>query len=90
MESLPMLAIRQLCAAAEILSKAGPADKRSEARQAFALFSQYDRPGLAEAVTLDDELLVRTAQAALTLAGRNEFLASLALLEQAKSLLIPK
>lgn len=82
-----LVAIRQLCAAAEILANAGPSDKRSEALQALTLFRRFDRPDSADTVTSDDGLFSLTAQAALTMAGRNEFLASYALLEQARSLL---
>jgi hypothetical protein len=50
----------------------------------LAFFRQYDRlgPRVAAVASSDDEL-----QAALTMAGRNEFAASHALLEQARSLL---
>jgi hypothetical protein len=81
-------AIRQLGAAAEILAKAGPQDWQFDAFQLLGFFQRYDKPGLGlEAVaTSDDELFARTAQAALTMAGRNEFAASHALLAQARSL----
>jgi hypothetical protein len=83
-------AIRQLDAAAEILAKAGPQDWEFDAFRLLAFFRQYDNlgPGLEAFVTSDDELFARTAQAALTMAGRNEFAASHALLEQARSLLL--
>ncbi len=82
-------AIRQLNAAAEILAKAGPQDWKFDAFQLLAFFRRYDNPGpgLEAVVTSDDELFARTAHAALTMAGRNEFAASHALLEQARSLL---
>ncbi|MFM0645880.1 hypothetical protein PQR14_16270 [Paraburkholderia bryophila] len=86
-----LVAIRQLCAAADIAAKAGPQDLRFDAFQSLALFRRYDDAGLSRASssasTSNDELFLRTAEAALTMAGRNEFPASLALLEQAKSLL---
>jgi hypothetical protein len=77
-------ATRQLAAAADILAKAGPEDSRFDASQMLAFFRQYDRlgPRVAAVASSDDEL-----QAALTMAGRNEFAASHALLEQARSLL---
>ena len=83
-------AIRQLNAAAEILTKAGPKDREFDAFQLLAFFRRYDNLGLASeaVVTSDDELFARTAQAALTMSGRNEFAASRALLEQARSLLL--
>ncbi|MGF6871448.1 hypothetical protein [Paraburkholderia sp. MM5477-R1] len=82
-------AIRQLSAAAEIAAKAGPQDFRFDAFQLLAFFRRYDDSGLSHKAgsTSNDELFVRTAEAALTMAGRNEFAASLALLEQARSLL---
>ncbi|NYH15550.1 hypothetical protein [Paraburkholderia bryophila] len=84
-----LVAIRQLCAAADIAAKAGPQDLRFAAFQSLAFFRRYDDTGLSRtaASTSNDELFLRTAEAALTMAGRNEFPASLALLEQAKSLL---
>ncbi|MFM0336189.1 hypothetical protein [Paraburkholderia fungorum] len=80
---------RQLAAAAEILAKAGPEDSRFDAFEMLAFFRRYDHPGpgLNVAATSDDELFVRTGHAALTMAGRNEFAASHALLKQALSLL---
>lgn len=82
--------IRQLDAAAEILVKAGPQDWQFDAFQLLAFFRRYDNPGpgLEAVVTSDNELFARTAQAALTKGGRNEFAASHALLEQARSLLL--
>jgi hypothetical protein len=84
-----LAAIRQLVAAAELLAKAGPEDRRSEAFEMLTFFRRYEHmgSGLKTVATSDDELFIRTAQAALTMAGRNEFLASHALLEQARSLL---
>ncbi|WP_168793421.1 hypothetical protein [Paraburkholderia aromaticivorans] len=82
-------ATRQLAAAAEILAQAGPKDSRSDASQMLSFFRRYDRlgPEVSAVATSDDDLFVRTGQVALTMAGRNEFAASHALLEQAKSLL---
>lgn len=84
-----VMAIRQLCAAAQIAAKAGPQDFRFDAFQLLAFFRRYDDSGLSRKTgsTSNDELFLRTAEAALTMAGRNEFAASLALLEQAQSLL---
>lgn len=84
-----LAATRQLAAAAEILAKAGPQDWRSDAFQMLAFFRRYDQPGAGSnaVVTSDDDLFARTGHAALTMAGRNEFAASHALLEQARSLL---
>lgn len=84
-----LVATRQLAAAAEILAKAGPQDLRFDAFQMLAFFRRFDQLGLGlNAVeTSDDELFARTGDAALTMAGRNEFAASHALLKQARSLL---
>ncbi|CAB3773773.1 hypothetical protein [Paraburkholderia humisilvae] len=83
-------ALHQLAAAADILAKAGPEAMRTDAIELQAVFRKHDEPDSAielNDVTFDDRLFVQTAQAALTLAGRNEFAASRALLEQARSLL---
>ncbi|ANB76843.1 hypothetical protein [Paraburkholderia phytofirmans] len=84
-----LAATRQLVAAAEILAKAGPQDWRSDAFQMLAFFRQYDHPGAGSnaVATSDDALFARTGHAALTMAGRNEFAASHALLKQAQALL---
>jgi hypothetical protein len=84
-----LAASRKLAAAAEILAKVGPQDWRFDAFQMLAFFRQFDQVGSAlNAVeTSDDELFARTGDAALTMAGRNEFAASHALLQQARSLL---
>ncbi|RKE39919.1 hypothetical protein B0G76_6372 [Paraburkholderia sp. BL23I1N1] len=86
-----LAATRQLAAAAEILARSGPKDRRSDAQQMLAFFRQYDSPGpgLNAFATSDDALIARTGHAALTMAGRNEFAASHALLQQARSLLPP-
>jgi hypothetical protein len=80
---------RRLAAAAEILAKAGPENWRFDAFEMLAFFRQFDQPGLGlnAILTADDELFARTGDAALTMAGRNEFAASHALLKQARSLL---
>ena len=82
-------AIHQLGAAADILARNGPQEWQLDAFKLLSVFRRYDQSnlGLRPAVTSDDELFMRTAQAALTMAGRNEFAASHALLEQAISLL---
>ncbi|CAE6734233.1 hypothetical protein [Paraburkholderia haematera] len=84
-----LAATRQLAAAAEILAKAGPQNSRSDALQMLAFFRGFDDPGpgLKAVATFDDTLFARTGHAALTMAGRNEFAASHALLKQARSLL---
>ncbi|NPT61074.1 hypothetical protein GNZ13_42675 [Paraburkholderia sp. 5N] len=78
-----------MAAAAEILAKAGPQNFRSDTFQMLAFFRQYNHsdPSLHAVVTSDDALFARTGHAALTMAGRNEFAASHALLKQAQSLL---
>jgi hypothetical protein len=86
-----LAALRQLAAAAEILAKTGPENMRADAFEFHAFFRRFEQPG--EGIergnaTSDDALLVQTAHAALTMAGRNEYAASRALLEQAQSLLL--
>lgn len=82
-------AIDQLSAAADILSKNGPREWQPDAFQFLSIFRRYNQSNLAlqPAVTRNDELFMRTAIAALTMAGRNEFAASHALLQQAITLL---
>ncbi|MGX7002269.1 hypothetical protein [Caballeronia sp. KNU42] len=84
-------AIQQLCAAADILSRQGPQEWQLDAFRLLSVFRRYNQsnPGLQPSVAFDDELFMQTAQAALTMAGRNEFAASHALLQQANSLLPP-
>jgi hypothetical protein len=85
-----LLVTRQLAAAAQILATTGPKDRRADALQMLELFRRYDQIGAGSHVvaTSDDESFAQTGHAALTMAGRNEFEASHALLQQAKSLLI--
>ena len=82
-------AIQQLGAAADILTKNGPQEWQLDAFKLLSVFRRYDQSNLSlqPAVTSDDELFMRTAEAALTMAGRDEFAASHALLEQAVLLL---
>jgi hypothetical protein len=82
-------AIQQLGAAADILTKNGPQEWQLDAFKLLSVFRRYDQSNLSlqPAITSDDGLFMRTAEAALTMAGRNEFAASRALLEQAISLL---
>lgn len=84
-----LAAIRQLAAAAEILARAGPQNLQSDAFRMLAFFRQYEHAGagLTAPATSDDTLFARTGHAALTMAGRNEFAASHALLGQAQALL---
>jgi hypothetical protein len=82
-------AVQQLSAAADILTRNGPQEYQIDAFKLLSVFRRYNQsnPGLQPAVTGDDELFMLTAKAALTMAGRNEFAASRALLQQAISLL---
>lgn len=84
-----LAATRQLAAAAEILAKAGPPALQFDAFQMLAFFRRYDQPGagMNAVATSNDALFASTGHAALTMAGRNEFAASHALLEQARLLL---
>ncbi len=82
-------AVNQLAAAAELLASGVDEDLRMSAQQMRAFYrlqqGRSNEPGVRR--TLDDELFKDTARAALTMAGRKEFLAAAALLEQACSLL---
>jgi hypothetical protein len=82
-------AIRQLSAAADLLASKGPQEWRLDAFGSIAVFRRYDpsRPASQRLVTSNDALFIQTAAAALTMAGRNEFAASHALIAQACSLL---
>jgi hypothetical protein len=83
-------ALRQLIAAAELLARAGPDDMRADGLRLLAYFRQFDEPSDGReqtSVKFDEALFAQTAHAALALVGRNEFAASRALLEQARSLL---
>jgi hypothetical protein len=77
-----LLVTQQLAAAAKILATVGPQDLRADALRMLELFRRYDQIGTASHVvaTSNDELFARTGHAALTMAGRNEFAASHALL----------
>jgi hypothetical protein len=77
-------ALTQLTSAAELIAAGAGADERAQAFEMLAFFRL--RQGRA-AETSNDELFKDTAIAALTMAGRKEFLAAGALLEQARGLL---
>ncbi|MDR5816187.1 hypothetical protein QCE62_21575 [Caballeronia sp. LZ033] len=82
-------AIAQLTGAAELIAADAPAEQRAEAFETLAYFRLLKtrvNDTKAPAVS-NDELFKDTATAALTLAGRKEFLAAAALLEQARGLL---
>ncbi|BAO91199.1 hypothetical protein [Caballeronia cordobensis] len=76
-------ALTQLTGAAELLAAGASDDLRAQAFEMLAFFRL--RQGRAAAVS-NDELFRDTAMAALTMAGRKEFLAAAALLEQARGL----
>lgn len=82
-------AVGQLTAAAELLARGGPAETRMDGFQRLAFFRlQASSARLVSTVhTSNDELFKSTAQAALLMAGRKEFLAAAALLDQAYTLL---
>ena len=82
-------ALAQLTGAAELVAAATSGEERAQAFEMLALFRlRQARAGESgAAVTFDDELFKDTAIAALTMAGRKESLASLALMEQARELL---
>jgi hypothetical protein len=77
-------ALAKLTGAAELVAAGAGDDLRAQAFEMLAFFRL--RRGRV-AVTSNDELFKDTANAALTMAGRKEFLAASALLEQARALL---
>lgn len=81
-------AITQLAAAAQLLMSSATGDQRMTPFQLLAFFRlQQERlRTLIDPRTRDDELFKATAHAALSMAGRNEMLAAMGLLEQAQSL----
>ena len=79
-------ALDQLTGAAELVASGVADDQRAQAFETVAFFRLLKaRTGMA--ATSSDELFRDTAIAALTMAGRKEFLAAAALLEQARGLL---
>jgi hypothetical protein len=82
-------AIAQLKSAAELVASGAPDDWRAQAFEMLAFFRLREaRVAQADELhTSNDELFKDTAMAALTMAGRKEFLAAAALLEQARGLL---
>jgi hypothetical protein len=79
-------ALDQLSGAAQLVASGVDHDQRAQAFEMVAFFRLLKgRVGMA--ATSDDELFRDTAIAALTMAGRKEFLAAAALLEQARGLL---
>jgi hypothetical protein len=91
-------AIDQLSAAAQLIASEVPQEARMSALESLAFFRLL-KARISEASptdtsrtdhtshTSDDELFKDTAMAALTMAGRKEFLAAALLLDQARSLL---
>ncbi|SAK83149.1 hypothetical protein AWB79_05595 [Caballeronia hypogeia] len=79
-------ALDQLVGAAELVAS-GAADEAQRA-QAFEMlaFFRLRRTRIGTPATSDDELFKDTAIAALTMAGRREYLAAAALLDQARGL----
>jgi hypothetical protein len=79
-------ALTQLISAAELIAGATSDDVRAQAFDMLAFFRlRQGRPGAT--ATSNDELFRDTAIAALTMAGRKEYLAAAALLDQARGLL---
>ena len=83
-------ALAQLNGAAELVAAGAAQAQRAQAFEMLAFFRpRQGRIGEAGAVTTsNDELFRDTAIAALTMAGRKEYLAAAALLEQARALLL--
>jgi hypothetical protein len=82
-------AIDQLAGAADLVAAGVPPEQRMMASHMRAFFGMRQRrPHETTAPrTSNDELFRDTAKAALEMAGRHEFIAAAALLEQAQSLL---
>ena len=82
-------AIRQLRAAAELVAAGVSDDERMSAQQmrAFFMMKEDRAHDASTARTSNDDLFKATASAALEMAGRKEYLAAAALLEQARSLI---
>ncbi|MDR5767026.1 MULTISPECIES: hypothetical protein [unclassified Caballeronia] len=82
-------ALAQLVGAAQLVASGADKDRRAQAFEMLAFYRlRQGRIGEAGAlVTSNDELFKDTAIAALTMAGRKEFFAAAALLEQARGLL---
>ncbi|SAK53313.1 hypothetical protein AWB76_01838 [Caballeronia temeraria] len=82
-------ALAQLNSAAELVAAGADADVRTQAFDMLAFYRlRRGRIGGSGAVvTSNDELFKDTAIAALTMAGRKEYLAAAALLEQARGLM---
>jgi hypothetical protein len=82
-------AIDQLVGAAELVASGVTGNEQISAVEMLTFFrlqrGRLNRLSMGQ--TADDELFADTAIAALTLAGRKEYLAASALLEQARSLL---
>ncbi|SAK43418.1 hypothetical protein [Caballeronia ptereochthonis] len=81
-------AIAQLTGAAELVASGVTQEQRAQAFEMLAFFRLL-RGRIGESgvpVISNDELFEDTAIAALTMAGRKEFLAAAALLEQARGL----
>lgn len=82
-------AINQLTAAAKLVAAGLSGTQGIDALEMLAFFRlrQQRVGGHGVCRTSNDELFLQTATAALTLAGRAEFLAAAALLDQARTLL---
>lgn len=82
-------AIAQLIGAAELVAAGVPESQRMNAFEALAFFRlrQHRIGEPAKPFTSNDELFKDSAIAALTMAGRKEFLAAAALLDQARLLM---
>jgi len=82
-------AMNQLTGAAELVASGVPDEARAQAFETVAFYRlRQGRIGETRApFTSNDELFKDTAMAALTMAGRKEFLAAAALLDQARGLL---
>ncbi|WP_277185327.1 hypothetical protein [Caballeronia sp. BR00000012568055] len=82
-------AIRQLRAAAELVAAGVSENERMNAQgvRAFFMMKEARVHEANRTQTSNDDLFRATASAALEMAGRKEYLAAAALLEQARSLI---
>jgi hypothetical protein len=79
--------LTQLISAAELTAAGVPQDQRMTAFDALGFFRLRKNRIGGSTATSNDELFRDSAIAALTMAGRKEYLAALALLDQARGLL---
>jgi hypothetical protein len=80
--------LAQLVSAAELTAAGVPQDQRMMAFEALSFFRLRQNRIGGSTGTSNDDLFKDSAIAALTMAGRKEYLAALALIDQARGLLL--